>query len=269
MILFQAGMTPSASPFALFDNLAAAPGAVITATDTAAGFDPSSVATENTWQAWKAGDTSSVLTVDLGAAKSVDTFALAAHNLGTVGAKVQVSHSLDGVSWTVLATSATLATGWPVAALASAPLSARYIRFAFDQSPLPSAAVVVGVAAVGLRLEFPGWQAPEFTRPRDAVTVEGQASQSLEGQYLGAIIRRKAGRLSPRLSPLARAWCDANLAAFRTHHDAMRPFFFAPGPAAFTDDLVYAWRASGELRPVILSGGRAVSVGMELDFHAA
>lgn len=271
MILFHGGMTPSASPFVLFNNLFASPGVTFTASSTAAGFDPSSVAAENTYQEWKAGAVAASLTVDLGSAKSFDTVALASNNFGTVGAKVQAQYSLDGVTYTTLATSATLVRNWPLAVLTASPLSARYIRFNFDQTPLPSAPVVVGVAAAGLRLDFPAWLAPDFTRPADALVVEGQPSRSLEGHYLGAIIRRKAGRLSPRFSPMPRAWADANLAAFRAHHDDMRPFFFAPGPAAFADDLVYGWRGdgAGELRPVILSGGRTVSFSMELDFHAA
>lgn len=270
MILFHAGMTPSASPFALFDNLFSKPGVTFTASSTAAGFAASSVAEENTYQEWKAGSTSASLTVDMGAAKSLDTLALASVNLGTVGAKVQAQYSLDGVSYSTLATSATLATDWPVAVLTAAPISARYIRFNFDQAPLPSAPVVIGVAAAGLRLEFPGWLAPDFTRPADALVIEAQPSQSLEGHYLGTIIRRKAGRLSPRLSPLSRAWANANLAPFRRHYDDARPFFFAPSPAAFPGDLVYGWRGQGaaELRPAIMSGGRDVAFGMELDFHA-
>lgn len=271
MILFHAGMAAPATPFALFRNLFADPGVSFAASSTAAGFDPSSVAAENTYQEWKAGSTAASLTVDMGSAKSFDTVALAANNFGTVGARVQAQYSLDAVSWITLATSATLARNWPLAVLAASPLSARYIRFNFDQAPLPSAPVTVGVAAAGLRLDFPGWLAPDFTRPADAAVIEAQPSTSLEGHYLGTIIRRKAGRLSPRLSPLPRAWVDANLPAFRSYYDEARPFFFAPGPSAFADDLVYGWRGAGtpELRPVILSGGRAVSIGLELDFHAA
>lgn len=271
MILHLAGLTPSAQPFALFDNLFAAPGVSFTASSSAVGFDPASVGTENTWQEWKAGGTSATLTVDLGSPKNFDTLALAANNLGTVGAKVRAEHSLDNVTYTTLTTSATLTTNRPMAILAANPVSARYIRFDFGQAPLPSAPVILAVAAAGLRFEFPGWLGPDFIRPWDAVTVEVQPSQSLEGQYLGVIIRRKAGRLSPRLSPLSRAWADANLAAFRDHHDQARPFFFAPGPAAFTNDLIYGWRGNGagELRAQVISGGRLVTFGMELDFHAA
>jgi hypothetical protein len=271
MILFHAGMPPSASPFVLFNNLFAAPGVIFTASSSAAGFDPASVAAENTYQEWKAGSVSATLTVDLGSAKNLDTVALGANNFGTVGATVQIQYSLDGVSYSTLATSATLVRNWPLAVLSASPVSARYIRFNFDQAPLPSAAVVVGVAYAGLRLDFPGWLGPDFVRPADAITIEGQPSRSLEGHYLGAIIRRKAGRLSPRLSPLSRDWADANLAAFRAHYDELRPFFFAPGPAAFPNDLIYAWRGNGadELRPMILASGRSVSFSMELDFHAS
>lgn len=271
MILFHAGMAAPSNPFALFRNLFADPGVSFSASSTAAGFDPSSVAAENTYQEWKAGSTAASLTVDMGAPKSLDTVALAANNFGTVGAKVQAQYSLDAVSWTTLATSATLVRNWPLAVLTAAPISARYIRFNFDQAPLPSAPVTVGIAAAGLRLDFPGWQGPDFTRPADAAVIEAQPSTSLEGHYLGTIIRRKAGRLSTRLSPLARVWVDANLSAFRAHYDEARPFFYAPGPAGFVDDLVFGWRGAGtsELRPVIMSGGRSVSIGMELDFHAA
>jgi hypothetical protein len=271
MILFHAGMPAPATPFVLFRNLFAEPGVSFTATSTAAGFDPSSVAAENTYQEWKADSTAASLTVDLGSAKSLDTVALAANNFGTVGARVQVQYSLDAVSWISLATSATLVRNWPLAVLTAAPVLARYVRLNFDQAPLPSAPVTLGVAAAGLRLDFPGWLGPDFIRPADAVAVETQPSRSLEGHYLGAIIRRKAGRLSPQLSPLSRGWVDANLAAFRSHYDEARPFFFAPGPSAFAHDLVYGWRGAGagEMRPMILTGGRDVSIAMEIDFHAA
>lgn len=269
MIIYASG-TPSASPFVLFDNLFTAAGVSFSASSTAAGFDPASVGTENTWQEWKAGSTTATLTVDMGSAKSFDTVALAAGNLGTVGARVKVEYSLDNVTWTPMATSATLLTNRPMAVVSATTLSARYIRFDFGQAPLPSAAVILAVASAGMRLEIPAWLGPDFIRPADALTVEAQPSQSIEGQYLGVIVRRKAGRLSARPSPVARSWADANLAAFRDHHDAARPFIFAPGPAAFTNDLVYGWRAqgAGELRPQIMSGARSVTFGLELDFHA-
>lgn len=269
LIVHQTATGPISWPFILWDNLLARPASVLSASGTAAGSSPASVVAENTHQAWVAATVSDYLTCDFGAAQSFDTICLAGHNLAAGGASLRLAWSATGLpgSWTEATPSAIPTDAGPVAVLLGAPVSARYVKIDPTIAPLPSLPPVIAFASVGLRVELPAWVQPDYVRARDAVTIEGEAFQSRGGQYLGAVERRRGGRLSADLSPVAKG---LNLSGWRAHYDARRPFFFAASPEYLPDDLVFGWRADGaaELRPVLIGGGAHVRFAMELDFHA-
>lgn len=269
LIVHQTGASPVAWPFILWDNLMARPASVLSASGTAAGSSPASVVAENTHQAWVAASVSDYLTCDFGSAQSFDTLCLAGHNFAAGGASLRLAWSATGLagSWTEALPTVIATDAGALAILLGAPVSARYVKIDPTIAPLPSLPPVIAYASVGLRVELPAWVQPDYVPARDAVAIEGEAFQSRGGQYLGAIERRRGGRLSVKLSPVAGT---VGLAGFRAHHDARRPFFFAGSPQHMPDDLVFGWRAdgAGELRPALIGGGGHVRFALELDFHA-
>lgn len=272
MIIHETGSAALSNPFVLFGNLATS--ALVAGNGSEPGFSPSAVLQENTWEVWKGSSLTSSLarqfTLDAGGDVQFDTLCIAAHNFKgngsfTTGTKVYPTSNPWSHPWprgVEVLTSGAMAFLWGA-------MQAAGQAFIWSQGTITQK-IVLGYAAIGKRLVFPGWIGPDFVRPRDAVVIEGEASLSIEGQYLGATIRRKAGRLSVPITPLPKAWADENLPAFRAHYDSRRPFFFSPGSAAFPNELIFCWRASGapELRPRLLSGGRAVAIDMELEFYA-
>lgn len=264
-------MSAPAEPFILYRNLLR--NGVTYSGGTAAGYDPAAVAEENTYQVWRGSGVSSNLGFDFGAPVTFDTVAVAAHNLADVGARLAwawKAEAADAYTYVAASGAGAMTDNGPIAMLSAAPVTARYVLLNVT-TITPAAPVVLGVVSIGQRLKLPAFPGADFVRPDDCRTIDGDASLSIEGQYLGATIRRKAGRLKQSLSPVPRTWADANLPAFRDHYDARRPFFYAPGPAAFPGDLVYGWRGDGvaELRQTVMTGGRLVSFNMELDFYAA
>lgn len=266
-MIFLHGAFTERTPFVLDRNLAL--GATATASTSAAGFPPGSAVTENTWQSWTCGANDGWLEVDLGAARSFDTLALIGHNLATLGASVTFGHKLlAGDAFTALTTIAP-PDGRPAVQLLPAPVTARYVRCTIPvgASAPPSIAALI----VGARRKLPAWVEPSYLRAPDAETVEGDAAISRGGHYLGATVRRRGGRLSPKLSPMETIWFDANLPAFRDHYNARRPFLWASSPTDHPADVAYAWRAdgAGELRADLMGGGAWLRFGMEMDFHVA
>lgn len=255
------------TPFVLEGNLALS--ATASASTSTAAFPPSAVTAENTWQAWTCGANDGWVELDFGAAVDFDTLALVGHNLGTIGASCTFAHKLlIGDGFTDM-TTITPPDGRPAVLLTAAPITARYLRCIIPAGA--SAPPSIAALMVGTRRKVPAWVEPGYIRAADAESVEGEAAISRGGNYLGATVRRRGGRLTPQLSPIGRAWWDVNMPAFRAHFAARRPFLWASSPGDYPEDVAYAWRGEGaaELRAALVGGGAYVRASMELDFHVA
>lgn len=266
MIFFQSAFTER-TPFVLDENHALT--ATAAASSSVAGFPPSAVTAENTFQAWRCNAAEGSITLDFGAARDFDTLAAVGHNLANLGVASTFGHKLNAVdAWTDLA-SFEPPDSRPAVLVASAKISARYVRLAVPAgSAVPPS---VSALVIGARRKLPAWVLPSYVRAADAETVEGEAAISRGGNYLGATVKHLGGRLAVQLSPMDRAWVDANLPAFRAHYARRRPFLWASSPTDYPADVAYCWRADGapELRADLMGGGGHVRFGMELDFHVA
>lgn len=254
-------------PVILMENrLSAVVGGVVSATTNVAAA--ANVLTPTTWDSWRATALTGFVRVDFSPLFTVDSFGLVGHNLGTIGAGFAFGHrQAETDAWTYLP--AVYPTdNSPILYLSPLIAARQFVAFALVAGSAPP---VFGSLWGGRRLVLPSSVAPDYVRAPDAVTVEGEAAVSRGGHYLGATIRRRAGNLSAQINPIARAWADSNLPAFRRHYDERRAFFFASSPGVYPEDVAYGWRSdrAGELRPSIGAGGAFVRFGMELDFHAA
>lgn len=133
-------------------------GATVTASSTAAGFDPQNAATRTRSQKWKAGGTTSVyLTMDCLSAVTPTGVGIANANFSAMGTTLLRS-STDNASWTTILTLSGL-TGWPtvddtqdfVAAIVGAS-ARRYWRLEWASA---SSAPYLGVFYLGAMSELP------------------------------------------------------------------------------------------------------------------
>jgi hypothetical protein len=266
-MIFTHGVFAERTPFILEANFAL--GGATAASSTAAGFSPSAVVAENTWQSWKCGANDGWVQIDLGAPRWFDTMAVVGHNLSAIGANFNFAHKmLAGDAYTYL-TGFAATDARPAVLLATTLINARYILCYVP--PGATAPPSIACVMIGQRRRLPAWVMPPYARAIDAETVEGEAAISRGGHYMGATVRRRGGRLSPVLSPIERDWFDANLGYFRQHYSARRPFLWASSPTDHPSDVVYGWRGdgAGDLRAELIGGGAHVRCGLELDFHVA
>jgi hypothetical protein len=84
-------------PTVLFNNLFLS--GTLAASSEAAGYPKENAVSENTNKSWKPSSLPATLSVDLGTARSVDSFALVAHNCGTKGNVVILQTSNAGSIW--------------------------------------------------------------------------------------------------------------------------------------------------------------------------
>ncbi len=265
-MIYQTSGLNITSPAILMENrLSAEPGGVVSASGGAA-FAPN-VLSPTTWDSWT-GNINGWVAVAFAAAFAIDSFGLAGHNLGSIGATLRFGYKASpGAAWTLMPEIRPVDNS-PILLLSPAIAGSEFrVHVVASGGAVP----IIGSFWAGRRMVLPSSVAPDYVRAPDAVTVEGEAAVSRGGHYLGATFRRRAGQLSPQFNPIARGWADLNLPAFRQHYDARRAFFFASSPGIYPDDLAYGWRGerASELRPVLSAGGAYVRVSMELDFHAA
>jgi len=183
-------------------------GATVTAGSTDAGsqYDVANVLDRRAYTLWKGADASDnyIQALSLSPVQPANCVAIIGHNLGTVGASVDVDQ-WNGSTWIDLAGPWTptddklIFKTWAVG-----PTRSGY-RINFTSL---SGAPIVGVAMVGYYLEFPRYLASGWDPTAETVVAEGVESKA--GNLLGATVRYHELNLNPNWSFLDPAWIDAN-----------------------------------------------------------
>lgn len=208
--------------------------ATATATGTASGSDVNWITDGETWTVWQGDAVSQTVTLTFAGATKTAYAGIAAHNLGTSGATVELR--LDGVS---------IVTATPdddsALLFLFKPRDVTTVEFVISGG---SVAPQMAVAQAGMPLEMPRLsdflglpisESKQVTyRHQTSITgdvlgraVEG-ASMSFElpVQYLPETFRTDAGTVSWK--------------AFIDHVDNVGPFFVASKPSKYPDDVAYA-----------------------------
>ncbi len=138
------------NPILLYDNRFK--DGPITATDTAPGYDPASIADERPYKLWmgNSGGTKEII-IDCGTEKPANVLGLKYHNLATVGANISISTSPDGSSWTTRLASVP-ATSDYATLLTFTETQARYWKLVCENC---TDAPFIGHAVLGQALTFP------------------------------------------------------------------------------------------------------------------
>jgi hypothetical protein len=247
-------------PTVLFNNLFLS--GTLAASSEAAGYPKENAVSENTNKSWKPSSLPATLSVDLGTARSVDSFALVAHNCGTKGNTVTLESSTDNSTWTTRCT-VTPTDDTTILGLFTS-VSARYWRIQFTGGTAPN----IGVAMIGARFTFPAGVRAPYTPVWLSQTYDLLTSTTMGGQFLGNRILRKGAMTAINLVSFERAFAESNLLPFREHYNLGKAFVWAAGPSIFTKDVGYVWRTENSvMAPTFDENGSWMSVSMEVNAY--
>ena len=201
-----------------------------TATSSASGYDPDWVTDGETWSVWRAGSSSSTLTLTF-SSQSVNYAGLAAHNLGSIGATVECR--VGGVR---------------VGSIS--PTDDGAIMFLFFsrttttvQFVITGGVAEIAVARAGAALEMPQLSTYTGLPISESKQVRYRHQQSIQGDVLGRAVEGAELRFDLTVQNLPETFRAAAGAitwrGFLAHVDGGNPFFIAAKPLSYPDDVAY------------------------------
>lgn len=248
--LASAGQTEN--PFAAWDNQAATAtlGGSATLPDGAAA----NAVSGTTYDYWipNTGTTTRTFDVKFATARTISFVGIAAHNIFTLGATVQIRRSTDGgVTWN----DAGAGTQTPTD---NSPIGFRMVTSGNDaadwqirvQGLTAGTTLYIGVAFFGTDMVFPRRFYKDFAPAIRPTEVQLQSNVSVGGNLLGNSIIAQGSTINAQIRLLPPSFVRGEMLNFIPHFNAGKGFFFAWRPNTYAQDLAYAWREGGTLRPV-------------------
>lgn len=263
MIYIRPGAVDIDKPSAIFDNLFDQ--GTLTG-NSAAGFPVANIITGSTWDHWRpplSGDKRAQ--VVLSGQRYADCLFIAAHDLGSQGARFRLQRSIDGgSSWIDVFT-------W-IDPVDNSAIKVIFERVEGDAWRIEqtNGTASIGVVILGERLVFPYGIDSSYTSFQHSHTIEVMGGNSLGGQFLGQKIMRKGGNTSLSFPLLESEWVDSTMVPFERHYNEGKPFGFSTNPSFRDIDVAYCWRPdnASELRPTYYEGGKFQDMQMEVDYYA-
>lgn len=204
-----------------YENVGA--GATVTATSTAAGFDPANLFDWKPYTYWQAaaGGTQRV-TVTPATTPTVDYFAVAQHNLGTNGGTIQLQYSLDGGTNWLNAFAAIAPVGTETLWRTFAPITASLWRIEVTgATPSVIAVVSFGRAYQPGRGMVSGFMPTILARESEIYSTSSEA-----GLFLGRSILRRHTKNTLTIEHMNLTEAYNYWQPFMKHAEK-KPFFFS------------------------------------------
>lgn len=215
----------------------------IAASSAETGYEAVNASSPLEYSYWKAtATTDQTLTLTFDASETVNFVGIAAHNLGTAGATVQVQENDGG--WSDIGPGVTPTDDTAIGIILSDRTMSE-IRLSITGM---TAAPYIGVLYVCEVLEFPQRTYAGQGAPANmARKTEYMNSQSIGGKWLGRSIKRQRNWVDVPMQHLTETWIAANFDDFA--EDARSyPYFLMPRPEDYPDDIQYKW-SQGDLVP--------------------
>lgn len=213
---------------------------VLTASSETTSGPAENAADGLTWDYWEGdGDTSGdTLTVELVEGALCDYLAIAAHDLGSQGATIELEGSDNGSSWTSVA--------GPFSPTDDKPWLWRFdgATHAWWRITILGGPTKLGVVNAGELLVLPEGifvghkPAPLNRKP------ETMPNKSERGQFLGRSVIRAGAAVTISQDRVSQTWARTEGVAFRDHAED-RPFFFAWRHATFPEEVIYGQTPEG------------------------
>lgn len=220
---------PLDNPRIMYDRR---PNPTITVTSSASGFSPEAMRDVNTWNFWRGGAANQTVTCTY-SSRSTDYAAIAAHNLGSIGATVSCT-----VGGTVVAT----ATPEDDSALVFLfnPVVATEVQFVITGA---SSSPEIAVISIGRALEMPRLSVFTDTPISESKQITYRYQHSLTGDIIGRMAEGAKLEFSLQVNNLPEAFRTSNATVnwhkFLRHVDDSEPFFIAAKPLSYPDDVAY------------------------------
>lgn len=201
------------------------------------GYPIENCLTENTYQFWRAPSSAAVTVTLTASAVTKGFLGIAAHNLGTHLAKVEVFSGSNLIGSKSVSTN--LALMIPLSENVTGSL--RVIITA--KAGLNTTPIQIAVMRIGEILEIPcavgrGEMPSRFQR-----TTVRSFNRSEKGHYLGSRVKRTALNGNPTFNVTTFDWYAEKLYPFQLYAEE-HPFFFAYSPEIRPDDVYYCWSTS-------------------------
>lgn len=231
--------------------------ASLSASAAASGYPAKAAQNDNTFEFYQPTAVPATYRWDFGTATVFSGLGVAAHNLGSVGASVQVQYSHNDTDWLDASDVHTPQDDGAIL-LIFPPQFSRYARAYFTVA-VPTVGVIKTGPVLSVSKGIPGQHAP---LPLSRVT-ELRPSESEGGQWLGASVVRAGLRGSAQWQDLTSIWYRENFVPFvREARLRARPFFFAWQPTVAPEDVAYCM-LDADVAPVFKPADRVdVSIRM-------
>lgn len=223
-----------------YNNLIEHADSAITVTSEATGYEKENAYDWLTSDWWKAAAAGTVYyTIDLGSAKAVDYFGLAAHNLPDNSGTIELEYSSTGAWAGEEVTAVSTITPSDNAPIFRVFTSAtmRYWRFKIVAT---TNANLIGVLSLGVRLELPSEIPLNFTPPSLARDHSIANNVAEKGAFLGRTLERNGYELDLKQNFVTPSWIRTYWEPLADHVDT-KPFFFSWDYENYPDEAVLAW----------------------------
>jgi hypothetical protein len=259
------------NPFIAWSNLAALSTSILGGTSTLTDGAAANAVSGTTYDYWlpSIGGTTAQFSVKLASSQNLSCFAIAAHNLATLGGTVAVQRSTDGGgTWSGAGplTNTPTDNGPIVFRGATSGLSAADWRFAFT-GLTAAAPLYMGVAFFGNETVFSRRFYKDFAPAMSPTEVQLQSNVSVGGNLLGNSVVAQGSTLTASFRNLDAAWVRANMVPFLPHYNKGKGFFFGWRPTTYPQDVDYCWREGATLRPVNAGPLAFMSLEMQMRAH--
>jgi hypothetical protein len=202
-----------------------------------ADFPAINMANPATYLKWVGEETTSEQSVGvvLSPAQTVNYFAIARHNLGTIGSEY-VFEYLSGSTWIELTTPRVPADDYVIMQEFPDTFASQFRLRMTSNGDAPEIAVLhVGQILRLQRRIYVGHTPLVFGRE---TTVSTGVSE--EGEFLGRVVRRRLYQSTVSMQNLTASWYRTYLDPF-FHAATAVPFFWAWRPSGYPNEVGYAW----------------------------
>ena len=251
--------TQTDNPFIGYSNFGALSTTVLSGAATLTDGAAANAMDGTTFDYWLPNVSGSVarLQIALPAPQVVSLVGIAAHNIRTLSASVQVQRSIDGgANWSDAGAGVQTPTdNDAIVFRMTTNVSNAAANWRIGVSGLTTSdPLYIGVALFGVELLFPERFFDGYSPPITPTEVQLQSNVAVGGNLLGSSVISQGSTISTEFSYMSPAFVRGEFKTMASAFNKGDGIFFGWRPSRFPSDVHYCWRNGGTLRPVNAGG---------------